>query len=178
MRRIMVVDDEMFQRHVLQQTLARQFPPPDHAIEAFADPVAALARARAVDVAVVIADFRMPGMNGIAFLREMRKLHPHATRLMLTASADIETAVMALNHAEVFRFIRKPWDASLQQAISDALQRHDEVVAAERLRHDAEAAAPAPAAETPEARALRELEAAEPGITRVHWGPDGTVLMS
>ncbi|MFO1413496.1 MAG: response regulator [Burkholderiales bacterium] len=175
MRRIIVVDDEQFQRQVLRETLKRHFPEADYAVEAFADPVAALARARVVDVAVVIADFRMPGMNGVAFLREMRKMRPHATRLMITASSDIETAVMALNHAEVFRFIRKPWDATLNQAVKDALQRHEEVVAAERLKQGAVAAAVS-AMESPEERA--RVGEKEPGITHVRLGPDGSVSLS
>ena len=174
MRRIMVVEDEALQRKALEVALARQFPGDDVVVEAFADPAAALARARAVDVAVAVADYRMPGMNGIAFLRALRAVRPLATRLMLTASADIDTAVMAVNSAELFRFIRKPWDQSLRRAVADALARHEEVAAAEYLRA---ATVPAPSGETAAARALRELEASEPGITHVRWGPDGSVLL-
>jgi len=174
MRRIMLVEDEALQRQALETTLVRQFADADTAVESFADAAAALARARAVDVAVVVADYRMPKMNGIAFLRAMRVLRPLAVRLMLTASADVDTAVMAVNSAELFRYIRKPWDHSLRTAVAEALARHEEVATAEFLRA---ATLATTSAESPEARALRELEASEPGITRVRWGPDGSVLL-
>lgn len=175
MRRILIVEDEALQRKAIEMALGRQFDGDAVVVEAYADPLVALTRAQAVDVAVVIADYRMPGMNGIAFLREMRTVRPLAMRLMLTASADIDTAVMALNHAEVFRFIRKPWDQTLRKAVVEALARHEELAGAERTR----ANAPQPARdESPEARAMRELEAMEPGITHVRWGPDGSVLLS
>lgn len=169
-----MVEDEVLQRQALEMTLVRQFAEADVAIETFADAAAALARARAADVAVVVADFRMPKMNGIAFLREMRTLRPLAVRLMLTASADVDTAVMAVNSAELFRYIRKPWDHSLRTAVADALARHEELATAAFLRAATDVGA---TDESPATRALRELEASEPGITRVRWGPDGSVLL-
>lgn len=130
-RRIMVVEDESFQRGALEVALQRRFADADVIVESFADPMQALSRAYATHFAVVIADFRMPGMNGVAFLQKLRELQPVAVRLMLTASAEIDTAVMALNYAEVFRFIRKPWDQSLHVAVQEALARYEELCAAE-----------------------------------------------
>ena len=169
----MVVDDEAFQRNVLQLALQRQFAGDGVDIEAFNDPIRALVRARNSDFAVVIADYRMPGMNGIAFLKEMLELRPDTVRLMLTASTEIETAMTAVNEAEVFRFIRKPWDQDFRRAVADALGRNASLVAEREattrvvVRHE----------ESTQQRALRELEASEPGITRVRWGPDGSVLL-
>jgi len=94
-------------------------------------------------------------------------------RLMLTASTEIETAMTAVNEAEVFRFIRKPWDQDFRRAVADALGRNASLVAEREattrvvVRHE----------ESTQQRALRELEASEPGITRVRWGPDGSVLL-
>jgi hypothetical protein len=168
----MVVDDEAFQRNVLQLALQRQFAGDGVDIEAFNDPIRALVRARNSDFAVVIADYRMPGMNGIAFLKEMLEIRPDTVRLMLTASTEIETAMTAVNEAEVFRFIRKPWDQDFRRAVADALARNASLVA--------ERVSPATDVihnETAQQRAWRELEASEPGITRVRWGPDGSVLL-
>jgi DNA-binding NtrC family response regulator len=167
----MVVEDESVQRKALVAVLQQQFGSKGLVIEGYADAVQALARARAVPFAVVIADYRLPGMNGVALLKEFRTLQPEATRLMLTASGDIETAVAALNKAEVFRFIRKPWDLDLRVAIVDALARNDEL-ASQMTHHEPFAANP-----SARTRALRELEASEPGITQVRWGPDGSVLL-
>jgi DNA-binding NtrC family response regulator len=102
---------------------------------------------------------------------------------MLTASADFETAVMAVNQAEIFRFIRKPWDMDFRAAVAEALARHAALVAdglaryaglaADRLAKHPESVV----TESAQQCALRELEAEEPGITHVRWGPDGSVLL-
>lgn len=125
-RRIMVVEDDNMQRDAIALTLQRRFIKRRVLVESFPDAQHALERAHEADFAVVIADFRMPGLNGVAFLRALRKLQPNVVRLMLTASAEIDTAVMALNQAGVFRFIRKPWDAELVKAVEEALVQHAE----------------------------------------------------
>jgi signal transduction histidine kinase len=59
-------------------------------------------------VAVIIADMRMPGMNGVQFLAECEKHHTTAVRIMLTGNADQDTAIQAVNRGHVFRFLSKP----------------------------------------------------------------------
>lgn len=86
--RIMIVEDDAAQRQALVTVLRRQLARDDVHVEGFADGLHALHRAQTVPFAVVIADFHMPGMNGVGFLRRMRDLQPNATRLMLTASTD------------------------------------------------------------------------------------------
>ena len=74
------------------------------------------------DIAVVVSDQRMPGMQGIELLREVKHLYPHIIRILLTGYADIDAVVSSVNHGEVFRFIPKPWDAvKLREVISLAL---------------------------------------------------------
>ena len=58
--------------------------------------------------AVVVADMRMPAMNGIQFLARVRELSPDTVRVMLTGEADMKTAVQAINEGSIFRFLTKP----------------------------------------------------------------------
>ncbi len=76
------------------------------------------------DIAVVIADMVMPGMSGLAMIKTMRATSPRSRFLMLTGSADLQTAMDAINEAAVFRFYTKPADTDLliegiEQALAD-----------------------------------------------------------
>jgi response regulator RpfG family c-di-GMP phosphodiesterase len=72
-----------------------------------AAPALALIRGRR-PYAVVVADMRMPGMNGVEFLMELEKTAPDTVRMMLTGNADQKTARDAVNQGHIFRFLTKP----------------------------------------------------------------------
>jgi len=61
-------------------------------------------------VDVIIADFMMPAMDGIEFLRQARDRRPHATRILLTGYADVQNAIRAINEAGLYQYLEKPWD--------------------------------------------------------------------
>jgi thioredoxin reductase (NADPH) len=61
-------------------------------------------------VAAILADYRMPQMNGIEFLEQAMDLFPHARRALLTAYADTEAAIQAINVVDVDHYLLKPWD--------------------------------------------------------------------
>jgi two-component system NtrC family sensor kinase len=61
-------------------------------------------------VQLLISDNNMPGMSGLELFKEVRRLHPHMLRIMLTGDVDPELAIRSINEAEVYRFIRKPWN--------------------------------------------------------------------
>ena len=61
-------------------------------------------------VAVLLADYRMPQMNGIEFLERAMDLFPHARRALLTAYADTDAAIQAINVVDVDHYLLKPWD--------------------------------------------------------------------
>ena len=61
-------------------------------------------------VALLLADQRMPRMDGVGFLQEARQIFPDAKRALLTAYADTNAAISAINHASLDYFFLKPWD--------------------------------------------------------------------
>src|SRR4051794_22378722 len=61
-------------------------------------------------VAVLLADYRMPQMNGIEFLEQAMALFPGARRALLTAYADTEAAIQAINLVDVDQYLLKPWE--------------------------------------------------------------------
>src|SRR3954464_4619920 len=72
-------------------------------------------RARGDEVALLVADQRMPGMAGTEYLVEARKLVPSAKRVLLTAYADTEAAIAAINEVALDYYLLKPWDPPEEQ---------------------------------------------------------------
>jgi thioredoxin reductase (NADPH) len=62
------------------------------------------------NVALLLADHRMPGMTGVEFLEQARQFYPNARRVLLTAYADTDAAIAAINRADVHYYLLKPWD--------------------------------------------------------------------
>lgn len=82
--------------------------------------------------AVIVADMRMPKMNGIQLLERMMKTSPDTTRVMLTGNADQQTVVDAVNDGQVFRFFTKPSSQdNLIRGIEAAI-RQNHLITAER----------------------------------------------
>jgi thioredoxin reductase (NADPH) len=65
---------------------------------------------RGEPVAAMLADYRMPQMNGIEFLEEAMDLFPLARRALLTAYADTDAAIQAINVVDVDHYLLKPWE--------------------------------------------------------------------
>jgi CheY-like chemotaxis protein len=88
---------------------------------------------REPELAVVIADMRMPAMDGATFLRHTREAQPTAVRMLLTGQADIAAAIKAINEGQVFRFLTKPCPPEQLLAVLDEAVRQYELVIAERV---------------------------------------------
>jgi two-component system probable response regulator PhcQ len=175
MRRFLLVDDEINILQALQRTLRQKIRDEEFLMELYTDPRQALQRISEVAFDFVISDFHMPHMNGVDFLERVREVQPDAVRLMLSASSDFDTIVNAINRAEVFRYISKPWTATeLEEIIRLSLERRDKVLEDRCLADEVRVQRGALTAQELE---VRRLEEEEPGITKVHWGPDGSVML-
>lgn len=79
--------------------------------------------------AVIVSDFMMPGMNGVEFLSRVKKSNPDTVRMMLTGTADMPTAIRAVNEGSIFQFHPKPCPSdTLCQAIQSAIGKYRKVI--------------------------------------------------
>jgi len=85
---------------------------------------AGLALLESETVDLVISDMRMPEMDGVAFLEQVRQRWPDTMRLLLTGYADINSIMGAINRGEIYRYIAKPWDDNDIVLIVQGALRH------------------------------------------------------
>ncbi|WMJ71922.1 hybrid sensor histidine kinase/response regulator [Cytophagaceae bacterium ABcell3] len=81
------------------------------------------------EVHVIVADQKMPGMTGVELFDHIKELYKEPIRILLTAYADVNDAINAINKGNVFRYIKKPWD---EQEIRMSINNAYEVFAAKR----------------------------------------------
>ena len=75
---------------------------------------------------MVISDHRMPGITGLEFLKECRRVQPHCSRVLLTAVLHLKEVMDAIANGDICRFVAKPWlREELLAAVGDAIHRHD-----------------------------------------------------
>ena len=101
---ILYVDDERGNRVVFEQSLNAEFNL--LAVSTAGEALDALER---MEVAVVVSDMRMPSMSGEELLRIVKERHPQVIRMVVTAYADVDPILRAINEGLVARYIVKPW---------------------------------------------------------------------
>ena len=130
MKKLLFVDDEPNVLAAFQRQLRRQFE--IETASSGMDGLALLANDRAI--AVVVADMRMPQMNGVEFLAKVKLLVPDVVRMMLTGNADQGTAIDAINEGHIFRFLNKPCPPEkLVEALEAGLRQHQLIMAEREL---------------------------------------------
>ena len=76
-------------------------------------------------IQLVISDYRMPGMNGVDFLKEVYRSWPDTIRIVLSGYADTSAVVSAINEGQIYKFIPKPWnDDELKVTVTNAIERY------------------------------------------------------
>jgi two-component system response regulator AtoC/two-component system response regulator HupR/HoxA len=90
----------------------------------------ALTELGSFDAAVVVADQRMPNMSGIELLGKVKSLYPECYAILLTAYADLDVLIEAVNSGAVDRYVQKPWDSKefavvLRQGIESFVTRRE-----------------------------------------------------
>lgn len=85
-------------------------------------------------IAVVVSDMMMPGMNGAAFLTRAREVSPDSVRMILSGQADLTSTIAAVNDADLYRFLTKPVEPdTLTSALTSALRQYELVIAEREL---------------------------------------------
>ena len=116
---IVAVDDEPVVLAAVARDLRRGFGERYRILRAGSGPEAlellGELKTRGDRVALLVADQRMPGMEGTDYLLEARKVFPDAKRVLLTAYADTEAAIAAINEVALDYYLLKPWDPPEEQ---------------------------------------------------------------
>ncbi len=124
----MAVDDDVNVLEAVVQDLRRNYGAEYRVMRAASGQAAldtlAQVKAREEPVALLLSDQRMPGISGVEFLERSRELYADAKRVLLTAYADTEAAIQAINSARIHYYLNKPWDPpeeKLYPVLSDLL---------------------------------------------------------
>ncbi len=111
---ILTVDDDPGVSRAVARDLRRKYGERFRIVRAESGPQALDAvkeiKLRGEEVAVLLADYRMPQMSGIEFLEQAMDLFPLARRVLLTAYADTDAAIQAINVVDLDHYLLKPWD--------------------------------------------------------------------
>ncbi len=125
----MAVDDDVSVLEAVVQDLRREYGATYRVMRAASGQAAldtlAQLKTRQEPVALLVSDQRMPGMTGVEFLERARELYPEARRVLLTAYADTEVAIRAINTARIHYYLTKPWDPpeeKLYPVLTDLLE--------------------------------------------------------
>ncbi|MGH7162388.1 MAG: response regulator [Planctomycetota bacterium] len=118
---LLCVDDEASIRSALRRVFLEE----DWEVLFAKDGADGLEVFKGADVDLVLSDFRMPGMDGIEFLKRVKEIKSDCVRIVLSGYADINLIVNALNEGEIYRFLQKPWnDEDLLHNLRKALEHH------------------------------------------------------
>ena len=126
---LLAVDDDVNVLEAVVQDLRRQYGSTYRVMRAASGQAAldtlAQVKTRQEPVALLLSDQRMPGMTGVEFLERAMAIYPEARRVLLTAYADTEVAIRAINTARINYYLTKPWDPpeeKLYPVLSDLLE--------------------------------------------------------
>jgi thioredoxin reductase (NADPH) len=126
---LLAVDDDISVLEAVVQDLRRQYGATYRVVRAGSGQAALdtlrQLKVREEAVGLLLSDQRMPGMTGVEFLEQAREIYPEARRVLLTAYADTEAAIRAINTARIHYYLTKPWDPpeeKLYPVLDDLLQ--------------------------------------------------------
>jgi two-component system response regulator HupR/HoxA len=133
---LLIIDDEKEILRSLTLTFAD-----DYEVFTASSGVEALALLEREDIALVIADQRMPEMTGVEFLTKTLQINPRIIRIILTGYTDTTALVQAINQGHIYQYITKPWDRQeLRVIVRRALENYDLALENQRLLEELQVA--------------------------------------
>ncbi len=119
--RILYVDDEPQNLHLFRSLFER-----DYDVITAASGTEALGILSERKIQVLLADQRMPGINGIQLLETVAREHPETVRVLVTGYSDIDVVIDAINRGAVYRYLSKPWDIDeIKATIRNAIEVYE-----------------------------------------------------
>ncbi|NQT89570.1 sigma-54-dependent Fis family transcriptional regulator [bacterium] len=166
---ILIVDDEPIKRSVLEDQLRDL----GYDVTVSANPLEAGVHLRERSFDVILTDLRMPGQDGISFLRDIRRDRPDQAVILMTGYGTVETAVEAMKLG-AFDYVQKPF------ATEELLLKLDRLLRFEGLSRENEALRNALYCQTSETQVVGRSEAIRYVLARIHAvaGTDCTVLVT
>ena len=120
-RKILIVDDEPSVLNSLKRTLRKE-----HDVILSQDGFSAIQVLNEQEIAVIIADQRMPKMNGVTLLEKAMEIQPDTARILVTGYSDIQAVIDAINEGNVYYYIHKPWEPEdVRLIIRQAIDRYN-----------------------------------------------------
>lgn len=172
MTRILLLDDEENILTALKRLLRKK---DDWTLDLFTRAEEAVESLQFQDYAVIVSDYKMPTMDGVTFLQFARQRQPDAIRMILSGHGDRNAMISAINRAEIYRFLSKPWeDYEIEAAIQSAVDLYHMRVENRQLLEEVRRQRDLIARREQE---LKRLEDENPGITRVERDSDGSILL-
>jgi len=118
---ILVVDDEVTNLNALKRVLRREYN-----VFTATNGEDALSIMEQNDIALIIADYRMPGMNGIELLEKTLRKYPDTVRMILSAYTDKELLMDAINTVHVNGYLAKPWEPEeVKSTVKKGIERYE-----------------------------------------------------
>ena len=171
MTHILLLDDEANILNALKRLLREE----PWQVDAFTDAESAIDALQTGSYSVIVSDYQMPVMDGVTFLQFARQRQPDAIRLMLSAHGDRQSMINAINRAEIYRFLSKPWeDYEIQAALRSAVDLYQMTMENRQLLEQIRRQNDLLRRREEE---LLRLEQDNPGITRVRRDEDGSIVI-
>lgn len=136
---ILCIDDEKVVLNGLQTQLEREFGA-EYTIELAESGQEALELVQELlaaekNIPIVISDELMPGMRGHEILSEIHKISPATYKILLTGHSDFDAVIYAINHANLYRYMSKPWEGyDLVITVKEALKSFYQTKQLEELK--------------------------------------------
>ena len=168
----MIVDDEENILKAIKRLINHS---KDWHVEAYSNPEQALAKAMEKSFDLYLSDYKMPDIDGVTFLTAVKNIQPDSMRIILSGYTDLDALMGAINQAEIFRFITKPWNDeyllnSLEQALKyrsvllENQQLADQVRQQQKLLNEHN-------------RIFEKYKVKHPEIFNIEWNDDGSIYI-